>query len=215
MIDPAKIVDVSFPVRSTGLPADHGYLLFSALCEALPRLSHEPGWAIHLVDGGREGNEIRLHHESSVGIRLLASELGEALALTGRELAIGLHRVRLGAATVSPLRAAPRLRAVVTIPGRTGRAAFTSAVRREIAGFLPLRRDPRRISVEVGEKRVLRARVRTVIGYEVELAGLRPDESLAIQAHGIGARRHMGAGVFTPRPSPPPAPRSAPSEAVG
>ncbi|MCA9654002.1 MAG: type I-MYXAN CRISPR-associated protein Cas6/Cmx6 [Myxococcales bacterium] len=191
-------------MRGTKLPADHGYLLFSALCEALPRLSYEPGWALHLVDGEREGGRrIRLGPKSMVRLRLPARELGEALSLTGRDLSVGSDRVHLGMAKVKPLTASSRLRSVVvTIPGQTG-AGFEAALRRELA-TLPLGQDLSTITIEVGAQRVLRARVRTVIGYEVELSGLRPHASLCIQAHGLGARRHMGAGVFLPLSDPRP-----------
>lgn len=198
MMEAYELVDVGFPVRGAELPADHGYLLFSALCEAIPRLSHEPGWALLPVDGQPEGDRgIRLGPSSMVQLRLPARELGEALALTGRDLAVGPERVHLGMARVRPLSPSSRLRsAAVTIPGCTG-DAFHAALRRELAA-LPLCQRVSTIEVHVGEQKLLRARVRTVAGYEVELRGLRPNASLCIQAHGLGARRHMGAGVFLP-----------------
>ncbi|MCX4245360.1 type I-MYXAN CRISPR-associated protein Cas6/Cmx6 [Paraliomyxa miuraensis] len=193
-----ELVDVGFPVRGGKLPADHGYLLFSALCDAIPRLSHEPGWALLPVDGTVEGGRrILLGPRSMVQLRLPARELGEALTLTGRDLAVGAERVHLGMARVRPLSSSPRLRsAAVTIQGATG-PAFLAALRRELAA-LPLGQDPATMDVRVGEQRFLRARVRTVVGHEVELSGLRPRASLCIQAHGLGGRRHMGAGVFLP-----------------
>lgn len=193
-----ELVDVGFPVRGAELPADHGYLLFSALCEAIPRLSHEPGWALLPVDGEvEEGCGIRLGPGSMVQLRLPARELGEALALTGRDLAVGPERVHLGMARIRPLSPSARLRsAAVTIPGCAG-ASFRAALRRELAA-LPLQQDVSTIEIHVGEERLLRARVRTVVAHAVELAGLRPHASLCIQAHGLGARRHMGAGVFLP-----------------
>jgi CRISPR-associated protein Cas6 len=197
-----ELVDVGFPVQGAQLPADHGYLLFSALCEAIPRLSHEPGWALLPVDGPREGDcGIRLVAGSMVRLRLPARELGEALALTGRDLAIGIDRVHLGMARIKPLSPAPRLRsAAVTIPGFAGQG-FGAALRRELA-TLPLGQDVSTIEIHVGAQQILRARVRTVIGHAVELSGLRPHASLCIQAHGLGARRHMGAGVFLPAADP-------------
>lgn len=193
-----ELVDVGFPVRGAELPADHGYLLFSALCEAIPRLSHEPGWALLPVDGkAEEGCGIRLGPGSMVQLRLPARELGEALALTGRDLAVGLDRVHLGMARIRPLVPSARLRsAAVTIPGCAG-ASFRAALRRELAA-LPLQQNVSTIEIHVGEEKLLRARVRTVVAHAVELTGLRPHASLCIQAHGLGARRHMGAGVFLP-----------------
>ncbi len=193
-----ELVDVGFPARGSTLPADHGYLLFSALCQALPRLSHEPGWALHPVHGKRDGARcIQLGPRSMVQLRLPARELGEALSLTGRDLSVGSDRVHLGMARVKPLSPAPILRSVaVTIPGCTGRR-FETALRRELA-TLPLGQDLSTIDVIIGEQRLLKARVRTVVGFAVELHGLRPHASLTIQAHGLGGRRHMGAGVFLP-----------------
>ncbi len=201
-----ELVDVGFPAQGSNLPADHGYLLFSALCQALPRLSHEPGWALHPVSGKREGSRrIRLGPRSMVQLRLPARELGEALSLTGRDLSIGSDRVHLGMARVKPLSPSPCLRSVaVTIPGCTNRR-FETAIRRELS-TLPLGQDVSTIEIAVGEERLLRARVRTVVGFAVQLSGLRPNASLCIQAHGLGARRHMGAGVFLPAPAPTPTP---------
>jgi len=204
-----ELVDVGFPVRGAELPADHGYLLFSALCEAIPRLSHEPGWALLPVDGHAEGERgIRLGPGSMVQLRLPARELGEALALTGRDLCVGLERVHLGMARIRPLSPSSRLRsAAVTIPGCAG-PGFLAALRRELAA-LPLAQSVASIDIRVGEQQFLRARVRTVVAHCVELRGLRPHASLCIQAHGLGARRHMGAGVFLPvssSPSDPPLP---------
>jgi CRISPR-associated protein Cas6 len=194
-----ELVDVGFPVRGAELPADHGYLLFSALCEAIPRLSHEPGWALLPVDGQRGESErgIRLGPGSMVQLRLPARELGEALALTGRDLCVGLDRVHLGMARIRPLAPSSRLRsAAVTIPGCAG-PGFQAALRRELAA-LPLCQSVSTIEIHVGDEKLLRARVRTVVAHTVELCGLRPQASLCIQAHGLGARRHMGAGVFLP-----------------
>lgn len=197
-----EIVDIGFPVRGAKLPADHGYLLFSALCEAIPRLSHEPGWALHPIDGKREGTRgIRLGPRSMVQLRLPARELGEALALTGRDLSVGPERVHLGMARIKPLSPSPRLRsAAVTITGGSG-PSFLAALRRELAA-LPLGQDLSTIEIHVGDQQLLRARVRTVVAYAVTLCGLRPHASLCIQAHGLGGRRHMGAGVFLPFADP-------------
>lgn len=195
-----ELVDVGFPARGHKIPLDHGYMLFSALCEALPRLSHEPGWALHPVSGKRiSPQRLELGPQSLVQLRLPARELGEALTLTGRDLAVGTDRLHLGMAKIKPLAPSSSLRSVaVTLPGCTGKG-FTAALRREL-GALPLQQDVSQIEIHIGNRRILRARVRTVVGFEVELCGLRPRASLCIQAHGLGSRRHMGAGVFLPVP---------------
>src|SRR5690606_17235733 len=129
-----ELVDVGFPVRGSKLPADHGYLLLSALCEAIPLLSHEPGWGLLPSDGQREGaRRIRLGPRSMVQLRLPARGLGEALALTGRDRSVGIDRVHLGMARVKPLSPSSRLRsAAVTLPGCPG-PSIHAALRRELA----------------------------------------------------------------------------------
>ncbi len=194
----ASLIDLAFPVEGDSIQEDHGYLLFSALCEAVPRLGFEPGWALHLVDGQCDGgSRIRLGPESVVQMRLPARDLGEALSLTGRDLSIGADHVRLGLGQVVPLAPKSRLRsAAVTIPGRLGKCGLDVVLRHELDA-LPLAQDVNEIGIHAEGQRLLRARVRTVVGFEVELSGLRPHASLCIQAQGLGARRHMGCGVFS------------------
>jgi CRISPR-associated protein Cas6 len=189
------------PPRVSRAPGS-GAHVFSALCEAIPRLSHEPGWALHLVHGTHDGShEIRLGPRSTVRLRLPARELGEALALTGRDLRVGTDLVHLGMAQVKPLAPSSRLRsAAVTIPGCTDHM-FELALRRELQA-LALGQNVSAIEIRVGEQRRLSAQARTVVAFVVELSGLRPHASLCLQAQGLGARRHMGAGVFVPAPEP-------------
>ena len=48
----------------------------------------------------------------------------------------------------------------------------------------------------IGKRRTIRIREKEVVGYEVVIEGLTPDESLTIQTAGLGGRRHMGCGIF-------------------
>lgn len=198
MTAPDSIVDVTFPVTGTTLPRDHGYLLFSAIAEHVPRMTHEPGWGLHLVRGREDANRrIELDAASAVGLRIPAAELGEALILSGRTLAVGCSKLELGVAKIRPLTPAKLLRGVVVLPGPPVLGhAFWEAVRRELAA-LPLEQNHWEIGIWVSDERIMAGRTRTVMGHAVDLSGLRPHASLVIQAHGIGARRYMGAGVFS------------------
>lgn len=53
------------------------------------------------------------------------------------------------------------------------------------------------VAVTVGDRRVLRVRGVPVAGRTVEVRGLSPEASVAVQATGIGGRRRFGAGSFT------------------
>ena len=45
---------------------------------------------------------------------------------------------------------------------------------------------------------MLRVKNITIAGHALALFGLSAQASLAVQRHGLGGRRHMGAGVFVP-----------------
>ena len=46
------------------------------------------------------------------------------------------------------------------------------------------------------KRRTLRIKDKEVVGYEMLVETLSANESLALQEHGLGGRRQMGAGVF-------------------
>jgi CRISPR-associated endonuclease/helicase Cas3 len=47
-------------------------------------------------------------------------------------------------------------------------------------------------------RRVLRIGGKRVVGFAVRVTGLTPQESLLLQEVGVGGRRRMGCGVFSP-----------------
>ena len=57
------------------------------------------------------------------------------------------------------------------------------------------------ITQHIGAYKV-RIKDREIVGYEVVIERLTAEESLTVQEHGLGGRRHMGCGVFTPVTSP-------------
>ena len=56
MDDIAPVVDVAFALRGSTIPADHGYLLFSAISRHLPSLHGDETVGIHPVAGRLVGN---------------------------------------------------------------------------------------------------------------------------------------------------------------
>jgi CRISPR-associated protein Cas6 len=49
----------------------------------------------------------------------------------------------------------------------------------------------------LGKRRTLRIKDKEVVGYEVLVEALTAEESLNLQEHGLGGRRHMGCGIFS------------------
>jgi CRISPR-associated protein Cas6 len=50
----------------------------------------------------------------------------------------------------------------------------------------------------LGKRRTLRIKDKEVVGYEVVVEGLTAAESITLQETGLGGRRHMGCGIFSP-----------------
>ena len=199
-----NIVDVAFSVVATeSLPADHGYALYGALSRVLPAIHRENGIAIHPIRGRQVGERrMVLVPSSRLVLRTLASRIPELIPLAGASISLRGVRITIGVPEIRVLSPAPVLRSrLVVIKQATAASAadvnagnFKAAARRQLnsLGVSP------QVQLTVGKRRTLRLKQKEVVGYEVILNGLAPSESLAVQAEGIGGRRHMGCGVFVP-----------------
>lgn len=190
-----SIVDLAFPLISIQpIPADHGYPLYGALSRILPQLHESNGIAVHPIRGQQIGNrQLQLNERSRLVLRADADHIGQLIALAGKQLDVGGHRLRVGVPQVWTLRPAPALRSrLVTIKGFLDPELFRAAAHRQL--------DEMGVSSEaqltLGKRRTLRIKDKEVVGYEVLVEALTADESLALQERGLGGRRHMGCGVF-------------------
>lgn len=196
-------VDTAFPAHGDTIPLDHAYPLLGALSRILPALHSAPHWGVHPILGERRGpGVLALTPRSQVKLRVPAADVGQLLPLAQQTLELHGARMRLGVPRLFPLKPTPHLKArLVTIKGFASDAdEFVLAMRRQLAHIPGLNQDPERIEIQLGPRRVLRARDQTVVGWAVALTGLDADASLAVQVVGIGGRRHMGAGIFVPPP---------------
>lgn len=193
-------VDVAFPATGGPLPLDHGYALFGAIARIVPRVHEASNWGIHPVRGRRAGpGELLLDDSSLVKLRIPASEIAAVLPLAGAGLEVDGGALRLGVPRIYALVPSPVLRSrFVTVRGFFEEpAAFEGAVRRQLA-TIELGQDPERVGITVGERRVMRIKEKTIVGFALLVEGLDGDASIALQVAGLGGRRHMGAGVFVP-----------------
>lgn len=191
-------VDVIFPLFGSRLPLDHGYALFGALARVVPALHEEPRWGIHPVAGVRCGDaELALTPRSRVMLRVPVDDIGRLSPLAGAEIDVDGWRLHLGLPQFSSIAPTGCLWArMVTIKGFLDEpASFADALRRQI---IPTGDAARHLEVDVGRRRVLKIKDRTVVGFSVGLRALDERTSLRIQYCGLGGRRHMGAGIFVP-----------------
>jgi CRISPR-associated protein Cas6 len=201
-VDPTPSVVVHFPLQGRQLPADHGYVLYSAITRALPELHGQTWLGIELVSGvpWREGIIALPARGAALRLRVPADHYGQLLPLAGRRLDIAGHHLRLGIPTAHPLQPASSLYArLVTIKKFTESEPFLDAARRQLDALgvtaaleLPVD-DEGRV-----RRRVITIRDRRVVGFSLAAHGLNDQDSLLLQTHGLGGRRSMGCGHFNP-----------------
>jgi len=208
------VLDICFPfLDQVAIPADHGYLVFSALSRILPSIRNEPEIGIHPVRGQLLGGRtLMLTPASRLVFRAPHEAYSWLLQLAGQELRIGGSRIRLGIPQVRPLLPVPVLYSrLVVIKPYMEPVPFLDAARRQldrmgIAGEVSLVPTPTERGAFEGRtgtaspfvRRTLKVRDHTVVGFALTVSGLAPHDSLALQAAGLGGRRHMGCGIFVP-----------------
>lgn len=199
------VIDLAFALTGTAdIPADHGYHLYSSISRLLPAM-HEPnGIGIHPIRGRLLGERrMGLCDFSRLTIRIAPERIHELLPLAGKQLNIAGQNLRIGVPQVHALVAATALRSrLVTIKVSGERkvtrppdeASFLAAARRQLDA-ISISPDAQ---LTLGKRRTLRIKDKEVVGYEVLASALSADESLQLQSHGLGGRRHMGCGIFMP-----------------
>lgn len=204
-------VELVFPLRGKAIPADHGYPLFSALCRLIPWIHSDEGLGVHAINGRIEApRRLVLTERSRLRLRLGADRVPDCIRLTGEQLEIDGGAVTLGFPSLSQLvPAASVFSRLVTIRGFTEAEPFLDAVRRQLTGLniegmaslvpRPASR-PREESSSGGSdpwvRRTLRVRDKDIVGFAVRVERLTAEESLRLQEHGLGGRRHFGCGLF-------------------
>lgn len=195
-------VTVNFPVQGRQLPADHGYLLYSAITRQLPHL-HGTSWlGIELLSGvpWREGVIVLATRGATLRLRLPADHYGQVLPLAGRRLDISGHTIRLGIPIARPLQPASSLYArIVTIKKFTDAAPFLDAARRQLDALginanLELPTDEQ----DRPRRRIIMIHGKSVVGFSLAAHDLNDEDSIRLQSVGIGGRRAMGCGIFNP-----------------
>lgn len=188
-------LDLEFHVFSTSaIAVDHGYHVYAGLSKVLAPLHSANGIGVHPIRGRQIGDRmLQIMPWSSLRIRTPQEHIGVMVGLAGRTISVGDCQVRLGVPKVLALEPATGLRSrIVTIKGMLDAEAFAQAVRRQLNAA----EIGERVQLTIGKRRTIRIRDKEVVGFEVILEGLTADESIKIQEHGIGGRRHMGCGVF-------------------
>lgn len=197
-------VDLCFPfIQGKGcrLPLDHGYTLFSALSHRSRALHNHNSWALHLVTGAWCDGGLTVGESSMVRLRLPQEDIHKALPYIDHRFALFDHQYHLGMPTVVPLSPACSLSSELVIvksisKERPNIHEFKRRFRAVLRDFLGTANIP---DVWIGRSRLMRVRGEEIFGCNVRIDGLTDEDSLRVQSEGIGPRRHMGAGIFSPQ----------------
>jgi len=197
----APTIEVRFPARGNKLPADHGYLLYSAVSQLLPAL-HGTDWlGIEMISGVPfdRGLIVLPTRGAKLRLRIPADKFGEVIPLAGKRLDIGGHQIRLGIPTARPLLPAASLYSrIVTFRNSMEIPKFLETAKREFAekeieATLELPKEDRS-----RQRRIITIKGKKIVGFSLIAHGLSDEDSLRLQSLGLGGRRSMGCGIFNP-----------------
>lgn len=187
-------VELQFPFTGTTMPSDHGYGLYGAISRIIPE-AHSADWlALETIPGAARGDGVtQLDPEASLKIRIPQDRVPLMLKLAGKRLEVDGHAIRLGAPRIFLLKPWPQLYArIVTIKGFTEPEPFLDAVCRKL-DEMGVKGEP-----AVGPRRVVKVGDNTVVGFALAVHDLSDEGSIILQERGIGGRRRMGCGIFSP-----------------
>lgn len=203
---PDDIIDVQFAVTGRRIPVDHAHALSVAIAESLPAEVPVADLGVHSVhvagsqNGWERPTHDRHHHlmlprRTKLMIRVPRAR-APALkdALTGRTLDVGGCELTLGACKDRALSKETTLFARYVIdPHRDDEERFLEWAVGEL----------RSMGVSVrkalcGKSTPLATPEGPLFTRSLLLADLSIADSISLQRHGIGPRRHMGCGIFIP-----------------
>jgi len=195
MSDPAQqpVIDLAFDLIGTTIPLDYHYRLWKALKPMLPWISEEPGGGIVGIGLVKTGTEdALLSHRSRLTLRVPRNRVGAASDLVGFHFRLGIDDLKIGAVHERPLKASPTLYAPLVVLDEPDELRFTSTLMERLDSLgTPCKPI-------LGRRRSLRLALDAIDAFPVALQGCNADQSLRIQALGLGNRRRLGCGVFVP-----------------
>lgn len=186
------VVDMVFAVSGVHLPFGYAAALWEALVGRLPWLAEEAGVGVHAIRASSNESGLLLSPRTRLALRLPLRRKEDAARLSGHRLEVEGERLDVGEARARPLEPYPTLSARFVATGAADDLAHQEAVQAMLDEIgMPVR-------FICGRMRTMRSGGVEVSGAEVVLHQLRPEQSLAMQARGLGGGRHLGRGLFLP-----------------
>jgi CRISPR-associated protein Cas6 len=200
---PDDVVDLAFKVSCPTLPLDHAHALSTQLLNVLPWLADEVHAGIHLIHGAASGNGwyrpedtsnelLHLSRRTRMRLRVPRHRLDDALALTGQQLDIAGHKLKVGESSVLLLSSLSTLfsRHVLTDAGLDE----TGFLEQAAAGLRDMGINCRKMLG--GISHTMQFPDGPVYTRSLMVADLEPEQSVHLQQLGLGGGRSIGCGLF-------------------
>ncbi len=187
-------IDLQFQIFGRNLKVDHGYALFGAISRIIPEFHKADDIGISLIRGKYIGEGLlSISPHSQLIFRLPAGQVESYLNLAGKTLDLDGHQLRIGVPNSRSLVPATALYShLVTTRNGQDQHRFE----REITNQCRSLNCNGKLSV--GKRRTFSIHGKQVVGYSVLVSELTTEESITVQEKGLGGRRKMGCGFFTP-----------------
>ena len=223
------IIELSFRLRGTPLPYDHGYPIYRAVAGIVPWVAEpaQTDLAIVPIQGSPHGGFLHLTSVSRLAFRLNADDIEKLMPLSDQSLVVEAAVLRVGRPTEYRLRPVPGLASPFVVAEHCRhsdevlewlkaefltldiRAVPTLRLRHGRGGAGPAGPDRRSFDCPYERHHRLIGND-SVVGWEVQVFGLTPAESFGLQERGVGPGRRYGCGVFVPVIGERPRPASRP-----
>jgi len=184
------MVDLAFALTGEQLPLGYAFALEEALVARLPWLAEEATAGVHPVRAPATKFGLILSRRTRLVLRIPEERVEAARALSGQRLELGEAALAVGAATPRPITPFATLSAWNVASSADDEAAFVEDVKfqLEVMGV--------RAHLICGKREACSDGEHHLAGFGLALHELSPAHSLLIQAHGLGAGRRLGCGVF-------------------
>jgi CRISPR-associated protein Cas6 len=185
------MTDIAFALQGDFVPVGYARALLQAIVTTLPWFAMEPLAGVVPLRGTQQDGGIWLPRRTKLVLRLPASRIEQARALSGRQLVLGDTRLAVEEGEIRPHVGHPTLHAHM-VASPLDEAGFMSSVEDELSqmGITGQRICGKHCALQDGEE--------TVRGFSLVVHHLKPDQSLLLQGVGLGEARPLGCGIFVP-----------------
>lgn len=203
---PDDVVDISFKLECRTLPLDHAQALSNAIQSALPWFADEPKAGLHLIHVAESGNGwhrpedpehevLCLSRRTKLTLRVPKHRIDATHALTGTEMDIAGHGLKVKEGTIKPLVALPTMfsRYVETQQGKDEDTFLNEMAQVITAMGVPVSK------LMAGKQHAFNFAGQVIFTRSLMVADLSPEHAIKLQQDGIGNGQKYGCGLFIPQ----------------